>query len=95
LVEDKAVLMKKLGKKQLILHLLQPLSRVPDELMAYRPELSSDGTQLVYTFHADHGGSTIADLLRKLTELGIGFKDVQSRESSLEDIFVSLVRSRS
>jgi ABC-2 type transport system ATP-binding protein len=94
LVEDKAVLMDKLGKKQLILHLQSPLASLPDALSPYRLELSSDGCQLVYTFHAESERSRIADLLRQLAELGIGFKDLQTRESSLEEIFVSLVRSR-
>jgi ABC-2 type transport system ATP-binding protein len=95
LVEDKAVLMEKLGKKQLILLLQRPLSSVPDALSAYELELSSDGNQLVYTFHAERERSKIAGLLRELAELGIDFKDLQTRESSLEEIFVSLVRSRS
>lgn len=95
LVEDKAALMEKLGKKQLILHLQRPLASVPDALSAYELELSSDGDQLVYTFHAERERSKIAGLLRELTELGIDFKDLQTRESSLEEIFVNLVRSRS
>jgi ABC-2 type transport system ATP-binding protein len=93
LVEDKAVLMEKLGKKQLILHLESPLERLPDPLGTFQLELSSDGSQLVYTFHAEHERSRIADLLRQLAGLGIGFKDLQTRESSLEEIFVSLVRA--
>jgi ABC-2 type transport system ATP-binding protein len=95
LVEDKGVLMEKLGKKQLILLLQRPLTSVPDTLSAYGLELSSDGTQVIYTFHAEHERSTIAVLLRRLAELGIEFKDLHTRESSLEEIFVSLVRSRS
>jgi ABC-2 type transport system ATP-binding protein len=85
--------MEKLGKKQLILHLESPLERLPDALGSYQLELSSDGSQLVYTFHAEHERSRIADLLRQLAGLGIGFKDLQTRESSLEEIFVSLVRA--
>jgi ABC-2 type transport system ATP-binding protein len=95
LVEDKAVLMEKLGKKQLILHLQRPLESVPDALSAYELELSSDGSQIVYTFHAERERSKIAGLLRELAELGVDFKDLQTRESSLEEIFVSLVRSGS
>jgi ABC-2 type transport system ATP-binding protein len=95
LVEDKAVLMEKLGKKQLILLLQRPLEKVPDSLEPYALELAGDGNQLIYTFDAAHERSKIAPLLRELTELGIGFKDLQTRESSLEEIFVSLVRSRS
>jgi ABC-2 type transport system ATP-binding protein len=95
LVEDKAVLMEKLGKKQLILHLQRPLESVPPALAAYQLELANDGTQLTYTFHAERDQSSIAGLLKKLSEAGIDFKDLQTRESSLEEIFVSLVRSRS
>ena len=93
LVEDKAVLMEKLGKKQLILQLPRPLAKVPDELGPYGLELSSDRTQIVFTFHAAHERSKVADLLRRLAELGIDFSDLQTRESSLEEIFVSLVRA--
>ena len=91
LVEEKSVLMEKLGKKQLILLLQHPLSSVPEALSAYALELANDGNQLVYTFHASREQSSIAELLRKLAELGIDFKDLQTRESSLEEIFVSLV----
>jgi ABC-2 type transport system ATP-binding protein len=95
LVDDKAALMEKLGKKQLIIFLEQPLANVPVELAAYRLELTTNGTRLVYTFDRERGASTIADILRMLAELGIDFSDLESRESSLEEIFVSLVRSRS
>jgi ABC-2 type transport system ATP-binding protein len=95
LVEDKAVLMQKLGKKQLILQLQNPLGEVPSELAAYNLEPSDGGNKLVFTFDAQRERSTIAGLLRKLGELGIEFKDLQTQESSLEEIFVSLVRSRS
>lgn len=93
LVEDKAVLMEKLGKKQLILQLPRPLANVPDELGPYALELSPDRTRLIFTFHAAHERSKVADLLRRLAELGIDFSDLQTRESSLEEIFVSLVRA--
>ena len=95
LVEDKAVLMEKLGKKQLILQLQNTLSRIPDQLSPFHLELSGDGNKLVFTYDAQHERSTIAGLLRTLGELGIEFKDLQTQESSLEEIFVSLVRSRS
>jgi ABC-2 type transport system ATP-binding protein len=95
LVEDKGALMEKLGKKQLFLFLQHPLESIPGALSAYDLELASEGTQLIYTFHAAHERSKIAVLLRHLAELGIDFRDLQTRESSLEDIFVSLVRSRS
>jgi ABC-2 type transport system ATP-binding protein len=94
LVEDKSVLMEKLGKKQLTLHLRQPLATLPDALSGYALELSADRTSLVYTFHTEGDGSGISGLLRELAELGIEFKDLQTRESSLEEIFVSLVSSR-
>jgi ABC-2 type transport system ATP-binding protein len=92
LVEDKHVLMKKLGKKQLTLHLQQPLSAVPASLSDFHLQLSADGSELVYTFDAlgDHMG--IPELLQRLNEYGIHFKDLQTSESSLEEIFVSLVR---
>jgi ABC-2 type transport system ATP-binding protein len=95
LVEDKAVLMEKLGKKQLILQLQNPLPQIPDELAAYRLESSDNGNKLVFTYDAQRERSTIAGLLRKLGELGVEFKDLQTQESSLEEIFVSLVRARS
>jgi ABC-2 type transport system ATP-binding protein len=95
LVEDKAELMEKLGKKQLFIDLQQPLASVPAELSRFPVELSPNGAQLIFTFHAQRDGTAVANLLRKLTELGIGFTDLQSRESSLEEIFVSLVRSHS
>ncbi len=95
LVEDKAVLMEKLGKKQLTLHLEEPLAELPAALAAYDLELSSDKTQLVFTFHAERDRSKIASLLKALAERGIEFKDLQTRESSLEEIFVSLVKGRS
>ncbi|MCJ7558586.1 MAG: ABC transporter ATP-binding protein [Gammaproteobacteria bacterium] len=93
-VEDKDVLMKKLGKKQLTLQLQTPLSVIPQELAGYPLELSADGAQLVYTFDTQGDRTGIAGLLRRLSEQGIDFKDLNTSESSLEDIFVSLVRSR-
>jgi ABC-2 type transport system ATP-binding protein len=93
-VEDKDVLMKKLGKKQLTLQLQTPLADIPPELAAYPLELSADGAQLVYTFDAQGDRTGIAGLLRRLGDHGIDFKDLYTSESSLEEIFVSLVRSR-
>ncbi len=93
-VEDKAVLMRKLGKRQLVLHLQAALDRIPDALAGYPLELSADHETLTYTFDVQREQTGIADLLRRLDELGIGFKDLRSSESSLEDIFVSLVRGR-
>jgi ABC-2 type transport system ATP-binding protein len=94
LVEDKAVLMRKLGKKQLTLHLQSPLDALPAEIDTGALQLSDDGTQLVYTFDTQGEHTGIADLLRQLGDHGIDFKDLQTSESSLEDIFVSLVRGR-
>jgi len=94
LVEDKAVLMEKLGKKQLRLQLQAPLEAIPAALAGYALELSADGTELTYTFDAQSEHTGIAGLLRTLGEQGIDFKDLQSRQSSLEDIFVSLVRGQ-
>jgi ABC-2 type transport system ATP-binding protein len=93
LVEDKVALMSKLGKKQLRLHLQRPLAAIPPQLAGYRLELSADGNDLVYTFDAQSEQTGIADLLRELGEHGIDFKDLQSSQSSLEEIFVNLVES--
>jgi ABC-2 type transport system ATP-binding protein len=90
LVEDKAELMKKLGKKQLTLHLLEPLASVPAELAAWKLELKDRGNDLVYTFDKDTS-TNISALLRRMTELSIAFKDLNTQQSTLEDIFVSLV----
>ena len=93
-VEDKAVLMKKLGKKQLTLHLQSPLAKIPDALSNQPLELVADGNELVYTFDVQREHTGIAGLLRRLNEQGIDFKDLHSSESSLEEIFVSLVRAK-
>jgi ABC-2 type transport system ATP-binding protein len=95
LVEEKAALMRKLGKRQLILQLQSPLDRVPEALAGYPLQLSSDRQTLTYTFDVQSEHTGIAELLRKLADHGIDFKDLQSSESSLEDIFVSLVRGQS
>jgi ABC-2 type transport system ATP-binding protein len=91
-VEDKTTLMRKLGKKQLTLELPAPLSTVPEGLNGYPLELAAEGRQLIYTFDANAEHSGIAGLLRRLDELGVDFKDLHTQQSSLEDIFVSLVR---
>jgi ABC-2 type transport system ATP-binding protein len=93
LVEDKHVLMRKLGRRQLTLHLQAPLSKVPPQLADGKLELSADGNDLIYTFDTQSDSTGIATLLRQLNELGIDFKDLRTEESSLEEIFVSLVRS--
>ncbi|WP_043692009.1 ABC transporter ATP-binding protein [Luteibacter sp. 9133] len=92
IVEEKHTLMRKLGKKQLTLSLQSPLTAVPEGLNEWPLELSADGQSLTYTFDTQGDDTGIAVLLRKLNELGIDFKDLHSSESSLEDIFVSLVR---
>jgi ABC-2 type transport system ATP-binding protein len=92
-VEEKSVLMRKLGKKQLTLQLQHPLERVPAALSDLALELAMDGHALVYTFDTQTRETGIASLLRRLGEQGIDFKDLNSSESSLEDIFVSLVHS--
>jgi ABC-2 type transport system ATP-binding protein len=94
LVEDKAELMRKLGKKQLTLQLEEPLARVPQELSAYKLELAGNGCELVYTYDAQSDRAGIAALLKDLTGAGIRFKDLHTTQSSLEDIFVTLVRDR-
>jgi ABC-2 type transport system ATP-binding protein len=93
-VEEKAALMNKLGKKQLALHLQTRLDCIPVELAGFHLDLSADGNELVYTFDAQGDRTGIAALMRQLSELGIAFKDLQTSQSSLEEIFVSLVRSR-
>lgn len=95
LVEEKVALMEKLGKKQLTLHLQRPLEQVPEAFAGYPLELADDGHTLVYTFDALSEHTGIAALLRKLNEHGVDFKDLQTSQSSLEEIFVSLVRARS
>ena len=90
-VEEKATLMKKLGKKQLTLHLLKPLSAVPSGFENWKLQLGNGGSELVCTFDARDESTGIPALLRRLGELGIGFTDLISRQSSLEDIFIDLV----
>jgi ABC-2 type transport system ATP-binding protein len=91
-VEEKAALMRKLGKKQLTLQLQEPLAAVPGDLSAYQLELAADGHELVYTFDAQAENTGIAELLRQLSKCGVDFKDLKTDQSSLEEIFVSLVR---
>jgi len=92
LVEDKSELMRKLGRKQLTLHLQDALQLVPPELADYHLELSNGGTDLIYTYDTQGDRTSIATLLDDLDKAGIRFKDLQTTQSSLEDIFVSLVR---
>jgi ABC-2 type transport system ATP-binding protein len=93
LVEDKAVLMRKLGKKQLTIHLREPLADLPADLATEALSLSADGLELTWSFDAQAEETGIADLLRRLGEHGIDFKDLRTEESSLEEIFVNLVRA--
>ena len=92
LVEEKAELMRKLGSKQLTLELQRPLARIPDALGPYGLELQRDGRELVYTYEVRGGETGIVPLLDALAAAGIGFKDLKTTESSLEEIFVNLVR---
>ncbi len=95
LVEEKADLMRKLGKRQLTLHLQAPLDSIPTELNHLPLELTNDGLDLIYSFDTQQEQTGIADLLKQLSNHGIDFKDLNSSQNSLEDIFVNLVRSRS
>ncbi len=94
LVEDKHALMRKLGKKQLAIQLQTPLAAVPAPLSGYQLELAKDGGELVYTFDTQGEETGIAGLMRALSEQGIDFKDLHTDQSSLEEIFVSLVSAR-
>ena len=93
-VEEKIELMKKLGKKQLTFNLQEPLAAVPLELSDWRLALKADGHELEYTFESNEERNGISTLLKRLSDLGIGFKDLNSHQSSLEEIFVSLVSDR-
>ena len=93
-VEEKTALMRKLGKKQLTLSLSQPLAEIPGALASPSLELANGGNELIYSFDTQAPETGIAGLLRRLGELGIEYKDLHTAESSLEEIFVNLVRSR-
>ena len=93
-VEEKSALMRKLGKKQLTLNLHHPLVAIPPSLADLKLELAKDGSELVYTFDTQAAETGIAGLLKRLNEQGVEFKDLHTAESSLEDIFVNLVRAR-
>ena len=94
LVEDKGELMRKLGSKQLTLQLAETLDEVPAALAGYGLELSPDGGELVYTYDSQAGRMEIADLLADLGAAGVRFRDLQTKQSSLEEIFVDLVKER-
>lgn len=95
LVEEKQVLMHRMGERQLRLQLQQPLSALPADLSSYPLALSTDGSELIYTYDAAGDQAGIAHMLRDLSAHGIDFKGLQSRESSLEDIFVNLLKAHS
>ena len=92
-VEDKATLMKKMGKRRLTLHLQESMATLPTALADWPLEISDEGHTLVYTFDASRS-ATISALLQRLVQLGIAFRDLRTEESSLEEIFVSLVNNR-
>jgi ABC-2 type transport system ATP-binding protein len=92
LVEEKAALMRKLGKKQLTLHLQQRLDAIPEALAASHLTLANNGMDLVYTYDTQAERTGITALLQELNRAGIRFRDLETRQSSLEDIFVDLVR---
>lgn len=91
LVEEKAALMKKLGKKRLTLQLQERMESVPPELADWNLALKADGLELEYSFDSNSENTGIPALLRRLLEFGIGYRDLNTQQSSLEDIFVSLV----
>ncbi len=93
LVEDKATLMRTLGKRQLTLRLSQPVHGLPESLASEPLEIAADGLSLIYTFDPKVEGQGVSDLMRRLIDAGVAFKDVESSESSLEEIFVNLVRA--
>jgi ABC-2 type transport system ATP-binding protein len=91
LVERKDRLMKKLGKKELTLHLSEPIAAIPPELAEWNLALKADGNELEYVFDANEERTGVPSLLRQMSDIGLGFKDLNTRQSSLEEIFVSLV----
>jgi ABC-2 type transport system ATP-binding protein len=93
-VEDKSTLMKKLGKKQLTLQLQERMSAIPQGLSEWQLQIAAQGTELQYSFDVNAERTGISALLRRMGELGIGYKDLNTHQSSLEDIFVSLVSER-
>ena len=94
LVEDKVELMRKLGRKQLILHLQQRIAEIPCELARHKLALTADGSELVFTYDTQRERTGITALLRDLSQADIRFSDLETRQSSLEDIFVSLVKTK-
>jgi ABC-2 type transport system ATP-binding protein len=95
LVDDKQSIMHKLGKKQLNIELKQPVAAVPDVLSDWELELSADGGRLTYTYDPHNPRTGITGLLDAIREAGLALKDVNTSQSSLEDIFVSLLKEKS
>jgi len=93
LVEDKQILMQKLGKKQLIIELTKSVATLPESLSSYALELSEDGNHVTYTYDTKSDGTGITTLLQDLNAVGLTLKDLQTKQSSLEDIFVELVNA--
>jgi len=93
-VEDKSELMKKLGRKELTLNLAEPLAAIPPELADWALTLAADGNELRYAFDANAERTGVPSLLRRMSDLGIGFRDLHTKQSSLEDIFVGLVHQK-
>ncbi|KTE09521.1 ABC transporter ATP-binding protein [Sphingopyxis sp. H115] len=91
LVEEKNALIKKLGRKTLTLNLAEPLAAVPEDLAQWSLELAGDGNELIYEFDSHAEATGVPSLLRRMSDIGIGFKDLHTKQSSLEDIFVGLV----
>lgn len=94
LVEEKTALMKKLGRKTLTLNLADPLEALPDGLSDWKLELTAEGHELVYEFDTNAEVTGVPSLLRRMSDLGIAFKDLNTKQSSLEDIFVGLVHKK-
>jgi len=95
LAEEKTELMKKLGKKQLTLTLAKPLERIPSALESFQLQLGADGMELAYTFDSSEESTGVPRLLREVGDLGLGYYDIATKKSTLEDIFVSLVHGKS
>lgn len=95
LVENKAQLMQKLGKKQLVIEIKQPINKIPSTLTGYGLELTERGSSLIYTYDTKGDGTGITALLQKISESGLSLKDIKTTQSSLEDIFVDLVHKPS
>ncbi len=93
LVEDKAELMQKLGKKQLIIEIKEPIKEIPESLSNYDIELDKSGQSLIYTYDTKGDGTGITELLQRINHSGLSLKDIKTTQSSLEDIFVDLIHS--